>query len=54
MKRVSSASLGWGASAHDGNHFRLMRAAAAAGLAIEGVCGRGLHRWQSICCMFRI
>ena len=35
MKRASSGSLGWGASAHDGNHFRLMRAAAAAGLASD-------------------
>ena len=29
MKRASSGSFGWGANAHDGNHFRLMRAAAA-------------------------
>ena len=35
MKRASSGSLGWGASAHDGNHFRLMRAAAAAGRTSE-------------------
>ena len=37
MKRANSASLGWGANAHDVNHFRLMRAAAAAGLGSEGV-----------------